>query len=160
MKRFACLFLFAVFLLAGCSRGLLFDPPPTPTADPRRLMGTGWGLVEMNGRALLPDSEVTLYFHAQIEGKASCNFYKADYSTTADQFQVLDSFYSITVMGCYPKELMDQENTYWGILTKAAKDGPLKYQIDPSVQPEELRFLDQDGNTLLRHRALERYSDE
>jgi heat shock protein HslJ len=107
---------------SGCSRGGDQSPP---------LAGTEWKLVELNGRAPLQGTEISLNFEEERGGgNSGCNSYGGAYTSGAEgklEFGEIEQ----TVMFCMePEGVMDQETEYARLLLQAASyrmaDGQLE----------------------------------
>ena len=103
-------------------------PASPPTAGARVLAGAEWVVADIAGKKVIADSRVTLNFSAdgKVFGKASCNNYTAQYTTSEDTISLSQP--AATRMMC--EKLMDQEKSFLDILTNAkryeiAADGAL-----------------------------------
>jgi heat shock protein HslJ len=136
MKSFHIPLIITALLLAasGCSRGGEQDPP---------LAGTEWRLVELNGRAPLQETEITLTFEEnRAGGNSGCNSYGGEYKRESGgklEFGEIEQ----TLMFCMePEGVMDQETEYTNLLLQAAG-----YRI----ADERLEFQDGGGITILEY---------
>jgi heat shock protein HslJ len=105
------------------------------------LAGTEWRLVELNGRAPLQETEITLTFEDnRAGGNSSCNSYGGEYKRERGgklEFGEIEQ----TLMFCMePEGVMDQEMEYTDLLLQAAS-----YRI----ADERLEIQDQGGKTIL-----------
>lgn len=103
------------------------------------LMGT-WTLVQMNGQGPLPDTSITINFPAsgQLSGNSGCNTYNGSFSTTPDGSLTIEGVFA-TNIAC-PEPIMQQEQTYLGLLPTAAR-----YQISGPT----LTIFDGSGAAIL-----------
>ena len=101
--------LMVVALTAGCARG-------TDTSPAVSLEGTSWTLVELEGKALIEETEITMEFEeGQVGGRAGCNRYFGTPEREGDKV----SFGTVgsTEMACVaPKGVMTQETTFLKVL--------------------------------------------
>jgi heat shock protein HslJ len=107
------LFVFLIFglILAACQPDDVNGLPPT--GDPEDvLLTTSWTLEELNGQALIPDSEITLRFEAHnFNGDAGCNTYSGGYETEGNSIRITEIM--ATEIACPgPMGVMEQEQRY------------------------------------------------
>jgi heat shock protein HslJ len=97
-------------VLAACSA----------SAQSADLDGTEWVLTSLNGRNLIPGTDITLNFdQGKATGFAGCNAYGGPYTASEGTLKI-DEF-TITVMACLgPEGVMQQEKTYTEALRNAA----------------------------------------
>ena len=119
--------------IAGCARGS--DTPPDSSLE-----GTSWTLSQLEGKALIAETEITLVFEeGQVGGTAGCNHYSG--TPSIDDDKVSFGAVGSTEMACIaPKGVMDQETTFLKALGLVAT---LK------MGNGELAFLNQAGQTVL-----------
>ncbi len=108
--------------------------PATPP-----LIGT-WTLLQLNGQNPLPGTTLTANFDggSQINGNSGCNSFRGTYATTPDGGLSISGL-TTTNMAC-PPEVLQQEQTYLGLLGSAAR-----YQINGP----NLAIFDGGGGTVL-----------
>jgi len=91
--------------------------PGPAAAEPVDLDGTSWTLVSIDGKAVLPGSEITAEFvEGQIGGSAGVNRYFAGYEA-GDTSLTIGPAGSTMMMG--PQELMEQEMSFLSALGAA-----------------------------------------
>ena len=97
-------------VLAGCGAAGEVD-----------LDGSEWTLVELNGAALMPGTNITLSFEeGNAGGFAGCNAYGASYETGRGGALSI-GLMQRTVQACLePAGVMEQEDAYWAALQAAA----------------------------------------
>jgi len=85
------------------------------------LQGTSWKLVELNGKAPVAGSEVTLIFEEDSAGgNTGCNSYGGAYKVEAGGKIEIKEI-AQTLMYCMdPEGVMDQESEYTNLLLEAA----------------------------------------
>lgn len=110
------------------------------SAEQPTLDGTGWTLVELPGRRLVPGASVTLQFaDGRVSGSDGCNRYTGTYSTRGSSLEIPARLAS-TQMACQP-DVTDQARTYVAALT-----GATSYR----VSGDRLELLSDDGATRAR----------
>jgi heat shock protein HslJ len=129
--RFYALILVLVILLAvGCAPG-----PATPAG----LTGVEWKLSELNGKAPLAGSHVTLKLeNGKAGGSAGCNSYGGSYTLHGATIAFQEVF--STMMACADSAMMDQETAYLQALNQAAS---------LQVSGGRLEIKNQAGETVL-----------
>ena len=118
---------------SGCNQGGEQSPP---------LAGTEWKLVELNGRAPIEGTEISLNFEKERGGgNSGCNSYGGAYTSGAEgklEFGEIEQ----TLMFCMePEGVMDQETEYAHLLLQAAS-----YRM----ADERLEIQDGGGVTILK----------
>jgi heat shock protein HslJ len=109
----------AAVFMSACGSGNII-PPPQGEGVELALEGTKWALTEMNGEALIPNTQVTLSFNENVlGGNAGCNSYGGEYvAGPGGALQIEDVFR--TLMACLePVGLMEQEDEYLSALERA-----------------------------------------
>jgi len=106
----------AVLALAACGR-----PSPAETAPSAApsLDGSEWILTSLNGRAVLPDSNITLGFKdGQATGTSGCNGYGGQYTAAGGTLSLAEV--ASTAMLCLePPGVMEQEEAFLDALRDA-----------------------------------------
>lgn len=99
---------FAGRMLKGCG------------GDPATLLtGREWTVATLAGRPTLPEPRITMTFaDGRVSGLGSCNRYGAGYSLTGEGLTFSKGM--STMMAC-PPEIMDQEQTFLGLLEKITR---------------------------------------
>lgn len=106
------------------------------------LKGTSWKLVELNGRASITGSEVTLIFEEESAGGSTgCNSYGGAYNIEpGGKIEFKDI--AQTLMYCMePEGVMDQESEYNNLLLQATS-----YEVKDDL----LEMRDVDNNTIMK----------
>ncbi len=81
---------------------------------------TNWELETLNGQPALPGRSLTLNFeNGRVFGSAGCNNYFGSYSTDTDGKLQIGKV-GMTLMLCYPDEIMVQERQFVEMLGKVA----------------------------------------
>jgi heat shock protein HslJ len=120
-------------LLWGCEQNSQIGDP---------LNGTRWILRSLYGRHPLESTIITLEFSkGYVRGNSGCNDYFSGnkYQVSEGGRLVLPHF-AMTIVGCFPEEIMDQEEAY----TKAL-DSVAQYQL----MKGQLELHDKTGDTIL-----------
>jgi inhibitor of cysteine peptidase len=135
--------------VTGCSP--IASAAPGGDKTPVDLDGTSWTLIELNGQATIPGSEITLSVDGdQLAGTAGCNRYSG--SVTFKNGVPSVGMVGSTEMWCgAPEGVMDQESDYLQALGAVAG-----YRIEPG----KLTLFDADGAALLVFGPESRPSDE
>jgi len=89
---------------------------------PSELDGTQWTLIEMDGKGLVEDTHITLYFRdGSVQGFAGCNTYGAEYSTEESGILKIEMPFQ-TMLGCpFPEGVLEQEREYIEKLANTAR---------------------------------------
>ena len=106
-----------------------------------QLDGTAWEIVLLDGGAPIAGTSITLSFEEDgIRGNAGCNTYFGGYVLGNDgSIQISDV--GSTEMACLdPAGLMDQESSYLGLLSTAAR---------AVLQGSQLTLQDESGRDLM-----------
>jgi heat shock protein HslJ len=119
--------LFTLLMLFGCKQTLL-------TSDP--LNNTSWILDSLYDHPPLDGTTITLEFSkGHVRGNSGCNdYFWGEYasekypSSEAGSLTISDS--GITIVGCLPDEIMDQEETYMKALRTVAGYRLTKDQLE------------------------------
>ena len=121
-RRLLALVVLAAVLALGCfAPG---EPPPSGSPRPSTLVGTGWRVVAINGRAPVPGREPTLAFEAdRVGGSGGCNQFGADYRYDASSgtFQTDDA--AMTAMACAERAVNEFEVVFMVALPKTTTAG-------------------------------------
>src|SRR5512138_1829837 len=130
-RKFSILILVLVIILAaGCT-----PAPETPAG----LTGVEWKLAELNGKAPLSGSHVTLKLeNGKAGGSAGCNTYGGSYTMRGAAIAFKEVF--STMMACADSAMMDQETAYLQALNQAAS---------VQVSGGRLEIKNQAGETVL-----------
>ncbi len=140
-----------MMVLAAC--GAAADPTstvpaPTDTTAPAALEGSDWLLTSLDGRAPLPDTNITLKFQeGQATGHAGCNSYGGAYGVEGGRLTIAQV--AMTLMMCVePPGVMEQEMAY----LEALQGEGLAYQL----AGDRLQITNPtNGRTLLFNRKPE-----
>jgi heat shock protein HslJ len=112
------------------------------TAETATELYKQWRLVELNGQAPLPGSEINLIIDGEaLSGNAGCNGYGGDYAASAGGLTVGMLFQ--TEIYCMADGVMDQETAYLTALMAA-----VAYEV--SADGQTLWLRDAEGQTSLR----------
>ena len=118
-------------LIAGCATGSAMD-------DVDRLTGSHWILADLPGRAIVPDTSVTLRFdQGRAAGTDGCNRYSRPYTAAGSKLEFGAPGIS-TQMAC-PPAISDQATAYREML-----DAARGYRIDA----DRLQLTGADGAVL------------
>ena len=135
LLQLALITILPVIFLLGCS------------VESDELRGTAWEITSLNGKTLIEDTAITLYFDdGYLGGEMGCNGYggSADtgrYSAQRDGSFVLIPPFAITVQLCSePEGIMEQEAEYMDLF-----DGIVRFQREGN----RLELLDATGKTSL-----------
>ena len=94
---------------------LTFAPHVQP--EPIELEGSAWNLVELNGEALLADTEITAAFAEDtITGNSGCCQYAGAYIYQGIKMQISDAAVSTFTFCPEPEGVMEQEEAYLAAL--------------------------------------------
>ncbi len=97
-----------------------------------------WILANLNGRAVKPDSLITINFeNDKISGIDGCNRYHGSYTLNADKLSI-NKHIASTMMAC-PEPISQQAAAYISALTEA-----VSYKIDA----QQLMLINASGKTL------------
>jgi heat shock protein HslJ len=112
------LFTAAIFMSACGAVNVI--PPPEGEEVELALEGTNWALTEMNGEALIPNTQITLSFNENaLGGNAGCNSYGGDYVAGPGGALQVEGVFR-TLMACLePDGVMEQEDEYLSALERA-----------------------------------------
>ena len=133
MQKHFLLPLFIVLIfLSGCT--------VLPDNSQSDLSGTGWTLINFEGRSLLENTAMTAFFEdGNVSGSASCNHYFGSYTIQGKQIQIEGLGW--TEMACMnPEGIMDQEFQIMNLLSQANSY---------SVQGDMLQVNTENGGLLI-----------
>jgi inhibitor of cysteine peptidase len=128
----------ALLVVSGCSP--IASAASLGDKAPKNLDGTSWSLVTLNGKDLIPQTEITLTLDGdQLSGTAGCNRYFG--SVTIENGAPSAGGVGSTQMWCGTYEgVMDQETDYLQALGTA-----VRYDVEDG----QLILFDADGQALL-----------
>jgi heat shock protein HslJ len=125
-RRLLDLIALSAVLVLGCFQA--GQPPPSGDVLPSTLVGTGWRVVAVNGRAPVPEREPTLAFEVdRVGGSGGCNHIGARYGYDAStgSFQVSDA--GMTAMACAEAPVTAFEGVFMTALAGTTRAG-----LDPT----------------------------
>lgn len=127
----------AAATLLGVTAACATVPPIGPLASP--LIGREWTVVDVSGRATLPDARPTLLFtpDGRLAGSTSCNRLIGSYAVGGNRIKVTPA--GTTLMAC-PPAVMEQERDFLNVVR-----GVRSYRFGPSG---ELVLMSRSGATL------------
>lgn len=108
------------------------------------LTGQVWGLTELVGETLLPDTGISAQFNSDgtLSGSSGCNQYNGKYTVSGDSITISTPL-ATTMMAC-PQPVMDQENAYLKALGEAKTF---------AVRGDKLTLTGADDQTLASYQA-------
>ena len=121
-RRLLALIALASVLALGCFAPE--EPPSTGAPRPAALVGTGWRVVLVNGRAPVAGREPTLAFEAErVGGSGGCNQFggRYRYDPASGAFQITDA--AMTAMGCAERAVNEFEGGFMVALPKTTTAG-------------------------------------
>lgn len=127
-----------LIVLAACAN------PSSQQGGGGNLTGQVWGLTELAGKPLVPNSGISAQFttDGKISGSAGCNQYAGTYTVSGNTIQIASPLAS-TMMAC-AQEIMQQEDAYLKALG-AAKTY--------AVSGDTLTLSGADGKALASYKA-------
>ncbi len=119
-------------------------PGPAPLMFDTALKNTNWELISLNGIKPIEDTKITFSFvrnnYWEYYGSAGCNSYGRMLTKAIDGLFEYGQVGSVTLAGCLPEYLMEQEHAYLDILRTV---------VGYEVANDQLELKDEANETVL-----------